>query len=156
LYQLDTVIIRPGGVFGRGFYVGGSTVGKVMRDLALNILKGAPIIIDTKTYGPNEYIYGKDVGMALFLACKAPNLKQRIYNAGTGVVTGAEELAAVVRELAPQIAVQVSGAGAPQKSRNIPMDISVAKAELGYAPKFSLKEALKDYTDELRGGGARS
>src|SRR5215831_15985368 len=37
MYNLDTIIIRPGGVFGRGFYVGGSTVGKVMRDLALAI-----------------------------------------------------------------------------------------------------------------------
>lgn len=149
MYQLDTVIIRPGGVFGRGFYVGGSTVGKVMRDLALSMIKGAPITIDATTYGPNEYVYGKDVGLALFLACKAENLKQRIYNAGTGVVTGPEELAQAVRELAPKIEVKVSGAGTAEKSRNIPMDISVSQAELGYAPKFPLKEALKDYMDEL-------
>jgi nucleoside-diphosphate-sugar epimerase len=149
MYQLDTVIIRPGGVFGRGFYVGGSTVGKVMRDLALSMIKGDPITIDAATYGANEYVYGKDVGMALFLACKAENLKQRIYNAGTGVVTGPEELAATVRELAPKIEVRVSGAGAADKSRNIPMDISVSQAELGYAPRFPLKEALKDYMDEL-------
>ena len=37
MYNLDTIIIRPGGVFGRGFYVGGSTVGMVMWDLALII-----------------------------------------------------------------------------------------------------------------------
>jgi nucleoside-diphosphate-sugar epimerase len=35
------------------------------------------------------------------------------------------------------------------------MDISVSKAELGYAPRFSLKEALKDYMDELWNDGAR-
>ena len=149
MYQLDTVIIRPGGVFGRGFYVGGSTVGKVMRDLALSMIKGDPITIDVTTYGPNEYVYGKDVGLALFLACKAENLKQRIYNAGTGVVTGPEELAQAVRELAPKIEVKVGGAGTADQSRNIPMDISVSQAELGYAPKFPLKEALKDYMDEL-------
>ena len=149
MYPLDTVIIRPGGVFGRGFYVGGSTVGKVMRDLALSMIKGAPITIDATTYGPNEYVYGKDVGLALFLACKAENLKQRIYNAGTGVVTGPEELAQAVRELALKIEVKVGGAGTGDQSRNIPMDISVSQAELGYAPKFPLKEALKDYMDEL-------
>ena len=91
MYNLDTIIIRPGGVFGRGFYVGGSTVGMVMRDLALRMIKGDPISIDAKTYGPNEYVYGKDVGLALFLACQAHNPKQRIYNAGTGVVYGAGE-----------------------------------------------------------------
>ena len=149
MYQLDTVIIRPCGVFGRGFYVGGSTVGKVMRDLALSMIKGDPVTIDLTTYGPNEYVYGKDVGLALFLSCKAENLKQRTYNAGTGVVTGPEELAQAVRELAPKIEVKVGGARTADQSRNIPMDISVSRAEIGYAPKFPLKEALQDYMNEL-------
>ena len=154
-YHLDTIIIRPGGVFGRGFYVGGSTVGKVMRDLALSMIKGEPITIDAKIYGPNEYVYGKDVGLALFLACQAQNPKQRTYNAGTGAVHGAEELAQVVREVAPKVEVKVSDSTAADKSRSIPMDISVSKAELGYAPKYPLKEALKDYMDELWNDGAR-
>ena len=154
-YHLDTIIIRPGGVFGRGHYVGGSTVGKVMRDLALSMIKGDPITIDAKTYGPNEYVYGKDVGLALFLACQAQNPKQRTYNAGTGAVHGAEELAQVVREVAPKVEVKVSGSTTADKSRSIPMDISVSKAELSYAPKFPLKEALKDYMDELWNEGAR-
>ena len=154
-YHLDTIIIRPGGVFGRGFYVGGSTVGKVMRDLALSMIKDEPITIDAKTYGPNEYVYGKDVGLALSLACQAQNPKQRTYNAGTGAVHNAEQLAQVVREVAPKVEVKVSGSTTADKSRSIPMDISVSKAELGYAPKFPLKEALKDYMDELWNDGAR-
>ena len=156
MYNLDTIIIRPGGVFGRGFYVGGSTVGMVMRDLALSIIKGEPIMLDAKTYGPNEYVYGKDVGLALFLACQAQNPKQRTYNAGTGVVHGAEQMAEVVRELAPKLEVKINGTSVADKSRSIPMDISVSKAELGYAPKFPLKEALRDYMDELWTDGARS
>jgi nucleoside-diphosphate-sugar epimerase len=149
MYNLDTIIIRPGGVFGRGFYVGGSTVGKVMLDLARNIIKGEPFTIDAKTYGPNEYVYGKDVGLTLLLACQAQSPRQRIYNAGTGVVHGPEELAAVVSELTPGVEVRVNGTSGTDKTRNIPMDISVSKAELGYAPKFMLKEALRDYMDEL-------
>ena len=156
MYNLDTIIIRPGGVFGRGFYVGGSTVGMVMRDLALSIIKGEPITLDAKTYGPNEYVYGKDVGLALFLACQAQNPKQRTYNAGTGVVHGVEQMAEVVKELAPKLEVKINGTSAADRSRSIPMDISVSKAELGYAPKFPLKEALRDYMDELWTDGARS
>jgi UDP-glucose 4-epimerase len=155
MYNLDTIIIRPGGVFGRGFYVGGSTVGMIMRDLALQMIKGEPITIDAKTYGPNELVYGKDVGLALYLACQAQNPKQRIYNAGTGVVHDAEALAQAVREVATKVEVKVSGASTADKSRSIPMDISVSKAELGYAPKFPLRDALRDYMDELWADGAR-
>ena len=67
-----------------------------------------------------------------------------------------EQLAQVIKELAPAIEVKVSGAGPSDKSRSIPMDISVSKAELGYAPKFPLKEALRDYMDVLWTDGARS
>jgi nucleoside-diphosphate-sugar epimerase len=155
MYNLDTIIIRPSGVFGRGFYVGGSTVGMVMRDLALRMIGGEPITIDAGTYGPNEYVYGKDVGLALFLACQVEKPTQRIYNAGTGAVHDAEALARVVREVAPKVDVKVSGAGSADKSRRIPLDISVSKAELGYTPKFPLKEALRDYMDELWADGAR-
>jgi UDP-glucose 4-epimerase len=155
LYKLDTAILRPGGVFGRGFYVGGSTVGKIMRDLALNIIKGEPISLDASAYGHNEYAYGKDVGLAVLLACQKENLKQRIYNAGTGVVTGPEELAQIVRELSPNVKVTVSGAVKADRNKTIPLDLSVSKAELGYAPRFPLKEALRDYMDELWKEGSR-
>ena len=91
----------------------------------LAMIKGDPITIDAKTYGPNEYVYGKDVGLALLLACQAQNPKQRIYNAGTGAVHGAEQLAQVVREVAPKLEVKVSGSSVADKSRSIPMDISI-------------------------------
>ena len=148
-YKLDCIIIRPSGVFGRGHYAGGSTVGKVMRDLALNVIKGEPFTIDAKTYGPNEYVYGKDVGLALFLACQAQNPKQRIYNAGSGVVTGPETLAQIVRELAPQMEVKVTGASDTPSNKSAPLDLSTSKAELGYTPRFPLKEALRNYMEEL-------
>jgi UDP-glucose 4-epimerase len=155
MYKLDTAILRPGGVFGRGFYVGGSTVGKVMRDLAVSIIKGEPITLDANIYGLNEYVYGKDVGLAVFLACQKENLKQRIYNAGSGVVSGPEDLAQAVRELSPNTQVTVSGTVKVDKSKTIPLDLSVSKEELGYAPRFPLKEALRDYMDELWADGAR-
>ncbi len=147
-HNLDTVIIRPGGVFGCGHYVGGSTVGMVMRDLALGIINGDPLTIDAKVYAPNEYVYAKDVALALHLACKGENLKQRTYNAGSGVVTGPEDLLQIVKELSPQVEVVVRGSiGAAGKGA--PLDLSTSKAELGYAPHFPLKEALKDYMEEL-------
>jgi nucleoside-diphosphate-sugar epimerase len=155
MYKLDTIIIRPGGVFGRGHYVGGSTVGKVMRDLSLNMIKGDSINIDAKTYGPNEYVYGKDVGWALFLACQAQNPKQRIYNAGTGVVTGPDALAQTVRELIPKTEVKVVGSSGAASEKSTPLDLSASKAELGYAPRYPLKEALRDYMDELWSEGSR-
>ncbi len=148
-YGLDTIIIRPAGVFGRGHYVGGSTVGMIMRDLALAAIKGDPFTIDAKVYAPNEVVYAKDVAAAIHLACQAKNPKQRTYNAGSGVVTGPEDLARIVTELAPNIDVKVTGSTGGETRKSAPLDLGVSKAELGYAPKYPLKEALRDYMEEL-------
>jgi UDP-glucose 4-epimerase len=148
-YNLDTIIIRPSGVFGRGHYVGGSTVGMVMRDLALNVIKGEPFTIDSKIYFANEYVYAKDVALALELACKAQEPKQRIYNAGSGVVTRAADLAQAARELSPKVEVKVVGDSTGDGHAQFPLDLSRSNAELGYSPRFPLKEALKDYMEEL-------
>jgi len=149
LYNLDTIIIRPAGVFGRGHYVGGSTVGMVMRDLALKIIKGEPFSIDAKIYFSNEYVYAKDVALALDLACKARAPKQRIYNAGSGAVTTASDLAQAARELLPKAEVKVIGDDGADGHAKFPLDLSKSKAELGYVPQFPLKEALRDYMEEL-------
>lgn len=156
LYKLDTVIIRPAGVFGRGHYVGGSTVGMVMRDLALNIMKGEPFALDAKSYFANEYVYAKDVALALDLACKVNELKQRIYNAGSGVVTTAADLARIARELAPKLEVKVVNSSGDEGARQFPLDLSRSQAELGYSPQFPMKKALQDYMEELWGEGTRA
>ena len=49
----------------------------------------------------------------------------------------------------------------PGQVRNAPwfsrsLACFLAKAELGYTPKFSVKQALQDYMDELRNNGAGS
>jgi UDP-glucose 4-epimerase len=149
LYNLDTVIIRPAGVFGRGHYVGGSTVGQVMRDLALKIIKREPFSIDAKIYFSNEYVYAKDVALAIELACKGREPKQRIYNAGSGAVTTASDLAQAARALSPQAEVKVIGDEGADGHAKFPLDLGAAKAELGYVPQFPLKEALRDYMEEL-------
>jgi nucleoside-diphosphate-sugar epimerase len=154
-YKLDTITIRPGGVFGRGHYVGGSTVGMVMRDLAMSIINAEIISIDGKVYAPNEYVYGKDVAYALHLACKAADPKQRTYNAGSGVVTGPEELAQIAKALAPNAEVKLVASAGSAASKSVPLDLSVSKAELGYTPQFPLKEALRNYMEELWGERSR-
>lgn len=149
LYGLDTVIVRPAGVFGRGHYVGGSTVGQVMRDLALDIVKGEPFTIDAATYFSNEYVYAKDVALVIELACRAKAPKQRIYNAGSGVVARAEDLAEAARALLPNVKIGVIGSATGKGHGDFPLNLSASKAELGYTPQFPLKEALRDYVEDL-------
>jgi len=60
-----------------------------------------------------------------------------------------------VKELAPNIDVKVTGSTGGEAGKSAPLELSVSKAELGFAPKYPLKEALRDYMDELWADGAR-
>jgi len=154
LYDLDAVIVRPAGVFGRGHYLGGSTVGMVMRDLARKIIEGGPFTVDAKIYFAKPGVYAKDVALAIELACNARAPRQRIYNAGSGVVSRAEDLAKTAQEIVPKIEVTLTGAS-NESHAEYPLDLSASKAELGYTPQYPLKEALRDYMEELWGEGIR-
>ncbi len=147
-YSLDAIVIRPGAVFGRGHYVGGSSVGRVMRDLALKILKNEPFEINGGAYFDNEYVYAKDVADCIEQACKVKNPRRRAYNCGSGRVTTAGDIQKAVKELFG-INVQVTGNGNSQR-HVVPFDLSAAREELGFAPKFSFKDALKDYVEEMQ------
>ncbi len=149
LYHLDTIIVRPAGVFGRGHYVGGSTVGRVMHDLAQKLARREPVELDAKVYSANEYVYAKDVAAALASACTRDGLISRVYNVGSGTITPVSELARIVEEIAP--GVRVTGA-AGNDGKEWPLDLSRASAELGYRPRFGLQDALRDYVEELRSG----
>jgi nucleoside-diphosphate-sugar epimerase len=46
----------------------------------------------------------------------------------------------------------VTGQESGGHGRSLPMDLSRSQAELGYTPKYPMKEALKDYLEELKKG----
>ena len=147
-YELDAIIIRPGGVFGRGHYAGGSTVGMVMRELALKILENRPFEIDTRTYFGNDYAYAKDVAKCIELAWKANNLQQRAYNCSNGIVTTAEDIQRTVKELF-DIDVKVVAQNGPQRNA-FSLDLTASREQLGFVPEYPFKEALKDYVEDMK------
>lgn len=147
-YGLDAIVIRPGAVFGRGHYAGGSSVGMVMRDLALSILRNKPFEIDRGAYFDNEYVYAKDVALCIDQASKVKNPRQRMYNCGSGAVTTAEDIRTIVKELF-DIDVEVTGNGDSQR-KVFPLDLGASRDELGFVPKYSFKEALRDYVEEMK------
>ena len=145
-YGLDSVILRPSAIFGHGSYSGGSTVGMVLHDLVSQLAQGDHLTLKAGHFGAKEYLYGKDCGTAVWLACQAQSLSRRIYNIGSGTVTSLAELLEIVARIRPDCQVSVSGESKRTgPGGNLPLDISAAEADLGFKPEFSLETALQDY-----------
>jgi UDP-glucose 4-epimerase len=142
-YQIQTTILRPAAVFGHGHFVGGSGVGIAMADLMAQILTSDQLTLRRQDFPDNEYIYSKDVAMAVLKACESEGHELQIFNVGTGFVTPIEELAKVIQTAFPNNNIQISGAAKDQKKT--PLNLDRATHTLGFKPTFSMAEALLDY-----------
>jgi len=152
LYGFELVVLRPAGVFGRGHYRGGSTVGIVMNELVARAARGETVRVQETQLGTNEYVYVKDVAQAIEKACTVPSVKSRAFNVGTGVLASAQEIVQKVCGLVPGARVELVPPGAGEKAirRSQPLDLSRSRAELGYKPDYTLESGLADYIQELR------
>jgi nucleoside-diphosphate-sugar epimerase len=71
-----------------------------------------------------------------------------IFNIGTGVISSFADVLAAAQALFPAMACEVEGGDTP-KSRPSPLDISRARRQLGWEPRFTLKDAFADYLAEM-------
>ena len=147
LSGFELIVLRPAGVFGRGHYRGGSTVGILMKELTEKASQGEKVRLKEISLGTNEYVYVKDVAQAIEKACSAASVKSRAFNVGTGVLHSAREVVEIVQKLVPGARIELAppAPGEEVKHRDQPLDISRAQVELGYKPDYSLETALADY-----------
>lgn len=86
-YGRETVVIRPASVYGPGHYRGGSGGGKNMAELARICLGNGAIELHENRVGSNDFVYAKDVGRGIALACAAKGAAGKTFNIGTGETT---------------------------------------------------------------------
>jgi UDP-glucose 4-epimerase len=147
-YGFELACVRFARVYGWGHYAGGSGGGQAMHNAVAAAVEGREVSIDPKVLGKSEYVYAKDVAYGVALACEKP-LKSREYNIGTGVMVTPEDIVAAIKEAVPGADAKVAGDASPHHGEQ-PLDLSRAKSELGYEPKFQLFTGIADFAQELR------
>lgn len=100
----------------------------------------------------NDWIYFGDVAVGLADAVEAPTLSFPAYHVGTGELHSLRDFAAVLRTACPDATITVEGGRNPQQ-KDHPMyarlDISRARDDLGYEPRYGLADGVRHYLDRL-------
>ncbi len=117
--------------------------GNVLPIFAGRIAKNQEIIIYGDGNQTRDFIEVRDVVAANILAFE----KQAagVYNIGTGKASTVNDLVKCVKEAAGK---EVKAIGKPPRAgevRDSVADISKAKKELGFSPKITLKQGVRDY-----------
>jgi nucleoside-diphosphate-sugar epimerase len=137
-HGVDFVALRYSSVYGPGLY----------RSIPLELKKGIlgqrcrPFL----TRPLDDLIYVDDVADAVRRALLAEGPLSRAYNIGLDRAYRSEDLIAAIRKALPDLDFEIgahpnAAEVAPHRLRS-PLDISLAKRELGWAPKIYLDEGI--------------
>jgi len=148
-HGFELIMLRPANVFGLGHFWSGSSGGQKMHNLIVAGLDGKPARIPASETMANEYVYAKELQRAVDLAATVAMPKQIAFNIGNGVVTPFDEVLAAVKTLFPSLRYEIEP-GEPPQSKSAPLDISAAKAHLGWEPRFSINAAFEDFLTEMK------
>lgn len=122
--------------------------GRLMMNFIKQALEKQPITVYGDGSGQREYLYVKDVALAIEAAIQKPAVKG-VFNIGSGIGTTNKELAELVRDIFSEgesrIVYDQTKKEAPSK---YPMDSTLARKVFGWKPKYSLKQALEDMKQE--------
>ncbi|MGB9857994.1 MAG: SDR family oxidoreductase [Dictyoglomaceae bacterium] len=142
IYHLDIISLRYFNVYGPRqdpF----SPYSAVIPKFITSLLKDEPPTIYGDGKQTRDFIYVEDVVNANILAIEKNYLSNKIFNIATGRGVSIIELFEMISKIMNK---KIEPKYAPPRKGEIKdsyADISLAKKELGFEPKFSLKEGLK-------------
>jgi nucleoside-diphosphate-sugar epimerase len=137
VYGLDVVAVRPGYVYGPRNSTGGYFLDRVRAGEAVEQPVGADLPIDAT--------YVKDLAQGIVLAMTVRPIEHRIFNITGGVLRRRGEVAEIVRQLVPGARISLGPGIPPTAHLRGPSDLTRARTELGYAPRYTLEAGLADW-----------
>ena len=149
--KVKFVALRFSGVFGFGMIYS-----MFIKDMIEDALQKKPTKFETGGKLYRDYTYVKDCVNAVILAlnCDEDKLKRRIYLTTSGNLHSGSEVAKIVSELIPDANIEIGEALTEYERNDLAkrgkLDISTAKEDLGYAPRYTLEDSIIDYIKEYR------
>lgn len=123
----------------------------VIRQMIVDALNKRPTILDWGQNDYRQYIYIEDAVAALTATLDHPRLPRPVYNiSGEAGYVSIAQVAEAVRSVLPEAHIQLGSGPDTNDAPRGAFDISAARLDLGFAPKYSLLEGIRAYTDWLR------
>jgi len=149
-------VVRPSGIYGVGTFRGGAWMGKQLQDLLSTAIEGntEKIVIRESDFGTNEYLYVKDLAVAISQVLEHHHQAgdALTLNIGSGHLVRAEELSQALSRLFPKIKFIYQEGRAKHKylERTSSLSIKTAQSQINYTPKYGdINLGLLDYLQEF-------
>lgn len=146
-YGIDVRIVRPYFFFGPGYLP--SEMTPVFRTLLGSIEGLKDLCLEKGGDQRLGFTYVKDTAWGTILAYKKENPAHRIFNIATDEITSFPDLAKLAQKYSDEPREAVLGPG-KLFPRGETLDISLAKKELGFSPRYRMEEAVAEYATWIK------
>jgi ADP-L-glycero-D-manno-heptose 6-epimerase len=148
-YDMSVIGLRYFNVYGKNEYFKEKTASMVLQ-LGLQILKGsAPRLFFNSDKILRDFVYIEDVVQANILAMSADT--SGVYNVGTSIPRSFQDIADILqKELKTKYKTDYFENPHKAYQTHTEADIALTRKELGFEPKFSLEDGIKDYAPEIK------
>jgi UDP-glucose 4-epimerase len=150
---IQFVACRFASTYGPGKLSGRHGAVSLQCRLMESAMRGEEAVIPQGGDQKNDFIYYQDIAEGLVSACLAEPLGHRVYQFGTGQGASLKDMAEILKRLFPKARIEVGegldylGLG---KDYYCVLDITRAREDLGYVPKYDVEKGIGDYYSTLR------
>jgi len=151
VFGVNAVSLRPNWVYGPLQ----ETIENPISIILKKAIKGESFILEHGGDHPLAYTYVKDLANAVFLAYEKDRVESSVLNIDSGQFVKVREIVKIIEELYPKVEIKVGPGLWPELMRQAPLrgpgDISKAREELGYTPKWPIDAGIREYARWLEG-----
>jgi len=122
---------------------GGRAMG-MLHAMIANALEGAPTVIPGGAERVMDCVYVRDLARAFVLAADVPRLGSAAYNIGAGEPVTPGRFAAAVKTAVPHARIDIGPGIDFGPGHYCVLDISRARRDLGFEPRWSLEAGVAD------------
>jgi UDP-glucuronate 4-epimerase len=139
-YQLNGTSLRLSWVYGPR-----RTTDCVIRTMITDAQAGRPTRVEFGRDFPRQYIHVEDAAAALVMAFDKIMLPRRIYTVTGGTYKTLGQIADIVRAQFPLADIELGAGSDPVDDVQHEFDISAARRDLGYSPRYDLEKGIREY-----------
>lgn len=143
-YGLNGVSVRLSWVYGPR-----RSTDCIIRTMITDAQAGKPTRISFGRDLKRQYVYVDDAARALVAAFDKGNLPRRIYTVTGGTCKTLGEIAEIVCQALPQADIELGAGFDPAEDIQCEFDISAARRDLGYSPRYDLLAGIREYANWL-------
>lgn len=142
LWKMESVSLRIFNAYGPGQQIPASNP-PVIPHFIRRALTGESLVIYGDGNRTRDYVYIDDVVSALIAASTAPDIDRQVVNVGSGVETSSNSLIRAIETATGKTISPLYSSARDGGVSRMCADISLAKAKLGFTPKMSLLDGIR-------------